>query len=234
MSRFKADNLMHYFHDDIIPLYFTLEEIGSKQIDSIFLFDNYLESLHLPFDRNIFETVFPKSVASNQLKDNTIFCMEESFVGLSKSTTFYDYGFGSPQSPINRSEEESELISKTIRKMAKELISERKCPTNEIIFISRQMNRKILNEETLIQFIANSSKLKVIKIENLSHNFENIIEKVFCSQLLIGIHGSGLIVSQFLRPGSALIELFPFGINPNYVTPYKTLTQLKGMDVHYF
>ena len=234
MSRFKADNLMHYFHDDLIPLYFTLQELGPKQIDLIFLNDIYSEPFHIPFDQNVFERVFPKSLTRNQMNENTIYCMEESFVGLSKATTFYDSGFRSPQSAINKSEEESALISKTIRKLTKDLNIDLKCDSNDIIFISRQNNRKIINEEILIQSIAKSSKLSVIKIENLYKNFEQIIKKVFCAQILIGIHGSALILSQFLRPGSSLIELFPFAINPDLVTPYKTLTQLKQMDIHYF
>ncbi|XP_054164748.1 protein O-linked-mannose beta-1,4-N-acetylglucosaminyltransferase 2-like [Oppia nitens] len=220
MSRFKTDNLMHYFHDDLIPLYATLQELGGKQqISAIFLDDIYNQPLYKPFNnKDNFEVVFPKSIQRSELNKKTIYCFEESFIGLHKSITWYDYGFRYPQQPINRTSIDSQLISKTIRKLN----------------ISRKQNRKILNEKVFVEFISDFTKLAVIIVDDLSDNLEDIIKTVMCAQILIGVHGSALILSLFLSPGSSLIELFPFAINPNYVKPFKTLTQLQGMQIHYF
>lgn len=234
MSRFKPDNLMHYFHDDILPLFFTLQEIGWQTIDAILLDDVYPQPMHKPFDPNKFYALFPRSLTKSELRDDTIYCMQQSFVGLSKATTFYDYGFRRPQSPIQRSEEQSLLISKTVRQLSDHLIPVDECPLNYVILISRQFNRKIVNELELIELLANYTKLSVVVVKDLDNNFESILEKMVCTRLLIGIHGSALVLSLFLRPHSALIELFPFAINPDFVTPYKTLTQLKGMNIHYY
>ena len=45
------------------------------------------------------------------------------------------------------------------------------------------------------------------------------------------MHGSILVLLMFLRPGSFVIELFPYAINPQNYTPYKTLAEI--MDITY-
>ena len=234
MSRFKPDNLMHYFHDDIIPLYFTLKEISSQSMDSLLLDDIYTQPMHKPLNQKNFHSVFPKPLMRSDLNDDTLYCMQQSFVGLSKATTFYDYGFRRPQSPIPRSEKQSLLISKTLRRLSDQLMPVRECSDNYVILISRKLNRKIVNEKELIELLSNYTKLSLIVVNDLNTDFERILEKIICAKIMIGIHGSALVLSLFLRPHSALIELFPLAINPEYVTPYKTLTQLKGMNIHYF
>lgn len=237
-SRFKADNLMHLLHDDIIPLYFTLDEIGSKQISHLFLDDMWPQVFDstLQFSQNIYSSLFPRLLSKDQMSDNIIYCFEEAFVGLTKSMTWYQYGFRIPQSPISRTSDEQLLISNTIRRLTNAIIPLMKCSTYYFLLLSRKITRKILNEEQLIVLISQITGLPVITlmIEEFGHNFEELVKKVYCAKFMIGMHGSGLILSMFLQSGSSLIELFPFAINSEYFTPYKTLTQLNGMNINYF
>ena len=51
--------------------------------------------------------------------------------------------------------------------------------------------------------------------------------------MVIGMHGSILIMTMFCRRGTVFLELFPFGVPPENYTPYKTLAGLSGMGIVY-
>lgn len=80
-----------------------------------------------------------------------------------------------------------------------------------VTFISRREKRFILNEAALVRVaLALGAQVKVVVIESLPL-FEQL--KIFRStDVLIGMHGSGLINSQFMRRGSAVIQLIPLGV----------------------
>lgn len=60
-----------------------------------------------------------------------------------------------------------------------------------------------------------------------------LLSKILLFVIIVGMHGSLLILSMFLRPDALLVELFPYAINPDRYTPYKTLTSLPGMHIRY-
>jgi hypothetical protein len=80
-----------------------------------------------------------------------------------------------------------------------------------VTFISRREKRFILNEASLVRVaLALGAQVKVVVLESLPL-FEQL--KIFRStDVLIGVHGSGLINSQFMRKGSAVIQLIPLGV----------------------
>lgn len=231
-SRFKPDNLMHLFHDEVLPIYFTLNQIGSNQINNIFLSDDWpkFKDKSLQFSKSIYNQLFShlNIKSKNEFDKNSIYCFEDAHIGLSKSTIWYQYGFIKPQGPIERSRKELLLIKKSILKIKHQLTNQKsKCRIRNIIFISRKSNRLILNEEELIKFINKKTHLPVIRLRNEEYNdIVEIIEKIRCAKMMVGMHGSALILSMFLEPGSALLELFPFAINPNHYTPYRTLAKI--------
>eukprot|EP00040_Diaphanoeca_grandis_P007431 m.40900 g.40900 ORF g.40900 m.40900 type:complete len:729 (-) comp18645_c0_seq1:72-2258(-) len=104
MKRFKPNNVMHVLHDDIFPLHATLRSLPKSNLALVMMdgvgrmrHPNNLEwlyesqSSHLP----LFDVDFPP---------NGLVCFDETFIGVSKATTWYDYGFFEPQRPIsNRS-----------------------------------------------------------------------------------------------------------------------------------
>ncbi|KAI0238793.1 Protein O-linked-mannose beta-1,4-N-acetylglucosaminyltransferase 2 [Lamellibrachia satsuma] len=62
---------------------------------------------------------------------------------------------------------------------------------------------------------------------------EEIIKRIRSAAVVVGMHGSLLTLAMFMLPGSILIELFPYAVNPLHYTPYSTLASLPGMAVTY-
>ena len=60
------------------------------------------------------------------------------------------------------------------------------------------------------------------------------VKVLSAADLAIGMHGSMLIMAMFLKPGSGLLELFPFGVPAENYTPYKTLAQLPRLIATFF
>ncbi|XP_015783068.1 protein O-linked-mannose beta-1,4-N-acetylglucosaminyltransferase 2 [Tetranychus urticae] len=223
-ARFKPDNLMHSLHDDILPLKWTLDGLGWDEKANLFMYDDWPHpdniSFNLYFYKKVFNfnEIFIKSMAS----DNLI-CFKEIWLGLDRETVWYQYGFHSPQGPALKTDQQKrsiELASKQLRSLFKQ---QRCSETPYGIFLSRTYNRLILNEDELIKML-NKEAATVIRM-NVNDDFVNLIIKISCANLLIGMHGSTLILSLFLPPGSSIVEMFPFGINPEHYTPYKTIAQ---------
>ena len=52
-----------------------------------------------------------------------------------------------------------------------------------------------------------------------THSMTELIAAVSRAKVLIGMHGSLLSLAMFLRPGSLLVELFPFARQPRALHP---------------
>ena len=57
--------------------------------------------------------------------------------------------------------------------------------------------------------------------------------KEIMARVVIGVHGATLTMIMFVRPGTVVIELFPFAVPSENYTPYRTLSNLPGMDLTY-
>lgn len=241
-KRFNPDNLMHVLHDDILPMYYTLEwmqkNINSSQtfLDAQLVFiegwnaGNYM-ALYDLFSKH-------KPLLLSDLKDNRfITCFKDVYVGLTKSTIWYQYGFSKPQGPIS----DIMLGAPEIRKFTNFIISRNNFSAIDTynkshhygILLSRKQNRIIINEIDLSIALAREFNMRIFIVGFETHSLSEIIALVSKSLLLIGMHGSLLILSMFLPPDSVFIELYPYGVNPDHYTPYKTLSELPGMNVIY-
>lgn len=86
-----------------------------------------------------------------------------------------------------------------------------------LLFISRQqylptrnISRVLVNENDILQAIKSTFlSLNVIRFrpENYS-TFKEQVEIVDQAQIMVGVHGAGLVYSLFMSPGSHLIEIF--------------------------
>ncbi|RWS10449.1 protein O-linked-mannose beta-1:4-N-acetylglucosaminyltransferase 2-like protein [Dinothrombium tinctorium] len=237
-GRFKPDNLMHLLHDDIIPLFATLLEFDLSDNFHLLIDDqwpSHSDSL-LKFSDEIYAKLFRmKSIIFvNELNDKDIICFESAFVGLNRNTIWYNYGFHEPQKPIYRSPNERESLQNIVHLIFSKLIDNYTiCAEKYVTLLSRTSTRLILNENELLDLLIKSSHLKVLKVNVEDfHSFSELLYKVHCSSVLIGVHGSALILSLFMLPNSALVEIFPFGINNDHYTPYKTLAEY--MNINYY
>lgn len=102
-----------------------------------------------------------------------------------------------------------------------------------IVVFSRSTTRLILNEAELIMALAQEFQMRVVTVSLEDQSFSSIVQVISGAFMLVSMHGAQLISSLFLPRGSVVVELFPFAVNPEQYTPYKTLASLPAMDLHY-
>nr|XP_033785963.1 protein O-linked-mannose beta-1,4-N-acetylglucosaminyltransferase 2 [Geotrypetes seraphini]XP_033785964.1 protein O-linked-mannose beta-1,4-N-acetylglucosaminyltransferase 2 [Geotrypetes seraphini]XP_033785966.1 protein O-linked-mannose beta-1,4-N-acetylglucosaminyltransferase 2 [Geotrypetes seraphini] len=234
MNRFNPDNLMHVFHDDLIPIFFTMQQFPDLDLESrLFFMEGWNEGLH--FD--LYKALTNKQpLLKEQLKTlGRLLCFTKSYVGLSKITTWYQYGFVQPQGP-----KANILVSgNEIRQFTKFMIEKLNVTLEEnageeyIVLFTRTINRLILNEAELILALAQEFQMKTITVSLEDHSFVDIIRLIGNASMLVSMHGAQLVMSLFLPRGATVVELFPYAVNPEHYTPYKALATLPGMDLQY-
>lgn len=245
MARFKPDNLLHVFHDDLLPFYFTSHEIcGAKKscqsgLNVIFV-DKNDHGKHWSFYKMLSERVSLISDIGHGEKD-VWSRFEHIHIGLNKVSVWYQYGYGKPQGPTARASFSGHLIREFTDFVLERMNIQPK--TTEVlqgVLFSRKSNRKIINENEVLTVmkdqLARISEGQEVHVKILSQEeqtFHEMIEELTRTHLAVGVHGAGLILSMFLPPGAVLIEIFPFGISPDAATVFKTLCELKGVDLVY-
>jgi capsular polysaccharide biosynthesis protein len=106
-------------------------------------------------------------------------------------------------------------------------------PVYEKILISRSRSktRKILNESDLVNSLSQLG-FKVLCLEDFSlweqvHIFNN-------AKIVIGTHGAGLANILFMRPGTAVYELFPRSTYNGSLRPnYYRIASILGLHYYY-
>lgn len=239
--RFNPDNLMHVIHDDLLPLFYTLRQyfpgdggkVFNMEVQSVFMEGrdegSYFDLYEIFSEK---EPILKMQLMAN----NTLWCFNEALVGISKATTWYDYGFKVPQHQKENHTVNGQIIHQFTLYVTSKLGitaatgSEKR---DYVILFSREFNRLILNELELSFAIATTFNLKVIRLSLETNTLNEIITSIQSSAGIIGMHGSILSLAVFLRPGGFLVELFPYAVNPTNYIPYKTLANIPGMDISY-
>jgi hypothetical protein len=177
--RFKPDNIMHVFHDDVIPLlHFLTDKLALQPTNqhgsdptlkfpvSLFLADENSEGefydLYTAFSAG--GTFTQESLAASVAKTTdspSLVCFPDAYVGLPKTTTWYQYGFFEPQGPIPRSSVSSSHVHSAGSYLMNTLTLE--CPLcgegGHFVLISRRETRRILNEMDLVLGISRRFKV---------------------------------------------------------------------------
>lgn len=233
--RFNPENLMHVFHDDLLPIYFTLLELfdtfEEKNVSLVFADEREAGPYYYLYS-NFMD---PKPIFLAKQSPEKLLCFRNSYVGLNKHTTWYQYGFNKPQGTI---EKDMTGIT-TVIKMFCHYFRKRfnVAPPNmekkEVVLFDRLKNRKILNKNEVVAFVLSTTQRKVHIYSLENNNLIDIISAVSQCSVLIGMHGALLVLSMFLPPGGIVVELFPYAINSHVYTPYRTLSTLSGMGIIY-
>ncbi|KAF8788262.1 Protein O-linked-mannose like protein [Argiope bruennichi] len=230
-KRFNPDNLMHVFHDDLLPIFVTLDELSLLNNSNTFIIIS--DSKPPGIYANLYENFLnSKPLYVHFLSKNHLHCFENAYVGLNKASVWYQYGFREPQGPLQKPHvgpiiihfrnyfiKQFSLISPSEEKQASLLV--------------RKYNRKILNEDKVINAISSISGYNNHVLSLDGSSVLEVIQEILKSCLVIAMHGSLLILSLFLEPYSIVIELFPYGIHPDISTPYKTLCEFPELKLFY-
>ncbi|KAI9205207.1 uncharacterized protein BJ171DRAFT_423562, partial [Polychytrium aggregatum] len=105
--------------------------------------------------------------------------------------------------------------------------------TDIIVILSRRGNRLIVNEDDLAERLHERYGLEVVFVRNEDHGFEEQVAFMRRARVVLGMHGSLLIMGMFCKRGAIMIELFPYGVPSENYTPYRTMAHLPGMLVSY-
>nr|XP_018901803.1 PREDICTED: protein O-linked-mannose beta-1,4-N-acetylglucosaminyltransferase 2-like [Bemisia tabaci] len=241
ISRFKCDNLMHVFHDDLLPLFVTYHHLCDGDIDRciahyrLFLHDKCTS--HKFFDLyKIFSLREPlilsditasKSTHFSQLKKILLF--RTLRVGMDTSTVWFNYGFTDQQGPMKDVKIDSVILEKFCNFIIQKLkIKVDFIPKNQIniVILNRKINRKIINILELKERIETKSseifqrKIGVVETDLFNNTVQNLITQILEADIIIGMHSSTMILTIFniLKRRTLIFELFPFGIQPEYVS----------------
>lgn len=237
--RISSNNIAHDIHDVLLPLFYTLDydELFPEPIRThLCMFnDNSIEDGHelyriLSKEEPILQTDL------QLLPSDTVVCFEDLTVGLTNSTTWYDWGVGRiPERPINGSSVTAKEIKEFASYVQSKLGIHRSCLEGEEygVLFSRKKTRRIINELELAKTLSEELHMDVLEVSLQRNTLREIIEKVSCARFAIGMHGAILIMSMFLPTSSVLLEMFPYAINPDNQRTYKEMVRLPGMEIEY-
>ncbi|KAJ3339054.1 Protein O-linked-mannose beta-1,4-N-acetylglucosaminyltransferase 2 [Gonapodya sp. JEL0774] len=102
-----------------------------------------------------------------------------------------------------------------------------------IVLICRRANRLILNEDEVMEALFKHFDIPVFRLYSEDHSFEEIVKIMRRATIVLGMHGAGLAMSMFAQPLSVVIEMFPYGVRSEMISPYKALAELRGVDMIY-
>jgi len=224
--RFNPDNLMHVIHDDLLPYFHTRRKyFYGKEVTAIFMEgreDGPFYDLYTLFMERI--------LTERNLTSMT--CFENVIIGVSQEVTWYQYGFHTPQGPINvENYPTNELLSFKDEFMKRLKINiDQSLTISKVVIFKRQDTRRITNMNELVLKLSMRFKAEVTILDLQEDTFEDILTAISNAKLLIGVHGAHLVTSLFLPPGALLMEIYPYGIPSENYTPYKTLVSLIGVQ----
>ncbi|KAK2149971.1 hypothetical protein LSH36_428g01060 [Paralvinella palmiformis] len=240
-SRFHPDNIMHVIHDDLFPLYITLQMLQFYVDDSfdvqLLFADGHNDGEYSDL-YEMFTTCVPIELAK-LAEDNMpsgrsgSLCFSDVYVGLSKHSTWYQYGFYEPQGPLPHATVTSQDIHQFTRFILRKLRITNNKQNDQAVLVTRKETRLIINDMELCLALSKHLQMKVVTVSLETHSIEQVVDIFNHATLIIGMHGSLLVFSMFLPAGGIIIELFPFGINPEHYTPYRTLAKIPQMDLVY-
>jgi protein O-mannose beta-1,4-N-acetylglucosaminyltransferase len=157
-----------------------------------------------------------------------------AFLGNSHITRWYQYGFfdepQGPISPLPNGVHVREVGEWFLRRIGLPLGDDEKQPpirlridaekkilpdnshldfseTDVIVIMARKWNRLILNEDELAQKLTAKFGYKTEFLRNEIQSFEEQIKLLRRARIVLGMHGSILVMAMFCRRGTVVIEM---------------------------
>ena len=225
----------HTFHDTLFSLFVTLVERGDFANGEdertglhFILANNNDEALETVDDLGPYKIVLETLLSgrgkiwllSDFTRSNRVTCVDSLVSGLSSSASFYA-NFSSAMLVRTRQLRMREFIgiyetALQVRRTAKASVA-RSCADNSFCYSSERLlfvhrtSRKVLNRLELYNAtVARGYDSSTVSFENLS--LREQVESVQGISVLVGVLGTGLFNSLFMKSASKVVILMPFGV----------------------
>lgn len=171
-------------------------------------------------------------------------------VGNTKMTRWYQYGFfdepQGPVTPLPNGMHVREVAQWFISRLGHQLGPDELYPprkiipstpskpdnshldfpeTNLIVVMARKWNRLILNEKELGQALTKEFGMETVFLHNENQSFEEQIALLRKARIVLGMHGSILVMAIFCRRGTVFLEMYPLNLLPLTIKGIRTLYQ---------
>jgi protein O-mannose beta-1,4-N-acetylglucosaminyltransferase len=245
-KRLHPENIMHNLHDDVLNMYFQIKKYITKPTEPgrmelpfslfsqrILLLDQYEGTGSTrPFQYLSNHPIRFSSYLTLKKTSTDITCFREAFVGNSKITRWYQYGFYDlPQGPIDNlpnGMHVREVASWFTKRVGLALGDDELYPpkklivkkpvikdnshldfveTDLIVIMSRTKNRIMINEAEIAKELSRHYKLESVFLRNEDQTFEEQIKILRRARVVLGMHGSILVMALFCRRGTVLLEM---------------------------
>lgn len=251
MGRLAPHNVFHLLHDDLLPLITTIAEFSPKMPLQLVFVDHWKHPLENPWykgEKDWWTPFLPERWTERDLqrfiltrdydldKPGNLHLFRNAVVGLRRSTTWYQYGFDRPQSPLELNERQLFETSKVVQKAITDLSFRFKLPDpapvldkqRPILIFVRERDRRILNLDSLYagllgRFHPKGHPVHILSMD--SNSLQEILSLTRTASLIIGMHGSMLGLAAFGQ-NLGLIELFPYGIPATDYRVYRRMCEL--------
>ncbi|KAF4517074.1 hypothetical protein B566_EDAN006391, partial [Ephemera danica] len=235
MHRFKPDNIMHVLHDDLLPLFARLDAVC---IDDKDCFENFRLAFIDPLANDprtySMDSLYQLFSKEEILKPREPVLYLKALTGLPSDTVGYQYGFKRTQGPLPLPPHARSIFQRFATVVRAKLQVVPGINTlKRAVYIQRSESRRILNEKELQQFILKAYKARNLKVEMWALNLKvtkdltDIISVLSEADLIFGMHGAAMyLAALFCKPGSILVEIFPYGIQASVVSPIQSLAAI--------
>ncbi|KAI3660590.1 hypothetical protein MP638_000130 [Amoeboaphelidium occidentale] len=99
------------------------------------------------------------------------------------------------------------------------------------VIVRKSGKRGVLNMQEILQALKKYPNVRISTYDFDDEPFHRQLEIIDSTDILVGVHGAALSHIAFLRPGSAVLEIFPFGFRK---TIYQSLARMKGISYSFW
>ena len=104
---------------------------------------------------------------------------------------------------------EAILVRKAAYRYANVTVNGNKPQKLKVLFLVREGNtRQILNEKDFINAVTNNTQITLEKTSFLNSKFGDQVRKMSTTDIIVSVHGAGLVNVIFMVPYSGLLEIF--------------------------
>lgn len=202
---YNMQMLFHSLFDFTLPLFYTFIQIPDLK-------DN-LERVAIPNDADFpMNKKFVQSFVESFGRIKRNHCYRDLVIGMTKvkdseTGKLYKFPYNFTYQYHPYALKKFQIINNT-NEMLKLI------PKKPVILFSgrKTSKRNLINYDELFDRMTNefSPKFEIEKIFYEDHDMATQIQKTYKSSIMIGIHGSGLSHVCWMRPGTAMIEIFPY------------------------